>query len=85
MLPTELIRKTKKFSDRILNNQDSIQKDLSLVLRHAWTIPFLFSPYNAESSTKSELNWQNYNTLGDVLNVALQAVIPRSRNRPLVS
>lgn len=79
MLVIEPVRKTRKFTDRILNNRDAIQKDLSLVLRHAWTLPYLFSPYNTESSTKSELDWQSYNNLGDVLNVALQAVVPRSR------
>lgn len=79
MLSNDVLRKTRKFTDRILNNRSAIQKDLSLVLRHAWTLPYLILPHNAESSTKSELDWHSYNTPGDVLNVVLQALVPRSR------
>lgn len=79
MFPTEVVRKTRKFTERILNNRDAIQKDLSLALRHAWTLPYLILPHNSESSTKSELDWRSYNNLGDALNVALQAVIPLAR------
>lgn len=79
LLRIEMLRKSRKFTDRILNNRDAIQKDLSLALRHAWTLPFLLLPHNAESSTKSELDWRSYNTLGDFINVSLQAIVPRSR------
>ena len=47
--------------------------------RHAWSVPYLFSPWNAEASTKSELDFGSYNTVGDMVNVALQTVIPSER------
>lgn len=79
MFPNEIIRKSRKFTDRILNNRGSIQKDLSLVLRHAWTLPYLVLPHNTEAATKSELDWRSYNSPGDVVNVVLQALFPRAR------
>jgi hypothetical protein len=73
------IKKTRKFVSRILDNRGSIRKDLGLALKHAWTLPLLVTPFNAESSTKSELDWRSYNTIGDVTNLVLQAVVPQSR------
>ncbi|CBL46513.1 Hypothetical protein HDN1F_29300 [gamma proteobacterium HdN1] len=79
MLPSEIIRKARKFTERILDHQDSIREDLTLAFRHAWTLPFLILPHNSESSTKSELDWHSYNSLGDVLNVLIQAIVPANR------
>jgi hypothetical protein len=74
-----MIRKPKKFLSRIVDNRGSVRKDILLAVRHAWTLPMLFAPFNAESSTRSELDWRSYNNIGDVLNVCLQAVVPRVR------
>lgn len=74
-----MLSKFKKFSQRIINNRDSITKDLSLAAQHAWSVPYLFAPWNAEASTKSELDITSYNNIGDIVNVAIQTVIPWER------
>ncbi len=74
-----MFAKVKKFTRRITNNRASIANDLSLAVRHAWSIPYLFSPWNAEASTKSELDIHSYNNLGDMINVAVQTVLPSER------
>lgn len=74
-----MIAKVKKFSRRIVSNRESIAKDLSLVAQHAWSFPLLFSPWNSEASTKSEVDVNSYNNVGDMINVAIQTVIPWER------
>lgn len=74
-----MFTKAKKFALRISNNRDSIGKDLTLVAQHAWSAQYLFSPWNAEASTKSELDIHSYNNVGDMLNVAIQTIVPWER------
>ncbi|MCG8312995.1 MAG: hypothetical protein MI976_07235 [Pseudomonadales bacterium] len=74
-----MLKKIEKFTRRIVNNRHSIIRDLSLVAEHGWSFAYLFSPWNSEAATKSELDISSYNNLGDVLNVAIQTVIPWER------
>lgn len=74
-----MLAKALKFARRITNNRESISKDLTLAAQHAWSLPYLFSPWNAEASSKSELDIHSYNNTGDMLNVAIQTVIPWER------
>ncbi len=41
----KLHKRIDKFSRRILNNRAHIVEDLGLVLRHAWTLPYLATPW----------------------------------------
>lgn len=68
-----------KFSQRIIRNRANIVEDVDLALQHAWTIPYLTSPWNAEALTRSELSPASYNNIGDVINLSLQAVVPMER------
>ena len=68
-----------KFTRRILNNRQHIRQDLALALRHAWTLPLLGAPWNAEALTQSELHPYSYNNWGDVINLSLQTLIPMER------
>jgi len=68
-----------KLGARIINNRRNIKDDIALALRHAWTFPLVASPWNAEALTQSELHPGSYNTLGDVINVLQQAIVPMQR------
>lgn len=75
----KIVTKAEKLVSRVINNRESVAKDLSLALKHAWTFPYIFLPYNKEASTKSEVDIHSYNNFGDVVNVALQAILPWER------
>lgn len=64
---------------QVLHNRAHIRTDLGLVLRHAWTLPYLTRPWSAEALTRSELNPRSYNNWGDVINLSLQALVPLER------
>lgn len=64
---------------RVIRNRKHIKDDLSLALRHAWTIPYLGVPWNAEALTRSELHPYSYNNWGDVINLSLQTIVPMER------
>lgn len=68
-----------KFTRRIVSNRAHIAQDLGLALQHAWTLPYLASPWSAEALTRSELNPSSYNNLGDLINLSLQALVPMER------
>ena len=68
-----------KFAQRIIRNRTNIIEDLDLVFQHAWTIPYLTTPWNAEALTRSELAPSSYNNIGDVINLSLQAIVPMER------
>lgn len=68
-----------KFTNRIINNRAHIKEDLALAAKHAWTLPLLATPWNAESLTRSELHPGSYNNLGDVINLSLQTIVPMER------
>ena len=64
---------------RIIRNRAHIQADLALAARHAWTLPYLALPWNAEALTRSELHPYSYNNWGDVINLSLQTLVPMER------
>ncbi len=72
-------QKSKKLAARFVNNRESIERDLKLVARHAWTLPWLLLPYNKESSTKAETHLANYNNWLDAANVVVQILLPAKR------
>lgn len=74
-----LPKRIDKFGRRIFNNRSHIIEDLGLVLRHAWTLPYLATPWNAEALTRSELHPSSYNNIGDIINLSLQAIVPLER------
>lgn len=79
MMSSQPARKARKLLTRYLNNKEAIRRDVGLAVRHAWTIPYLFLPYNSEASTKCEAAPSSYNSWGDVINVVVQAVLPVER------
>ncbi|OUS06669.1 hypothetical protein A9Q81_01950 [Gammaproteobacteria bacterium 42_54_T18] len=79
MFPFDAKKKLRKLSERFIDNSTSIEKDALLVLEHLWTLPYLFSPFNSEASTKSELHWKSYNNLFDYVSAGIQAVLPLER------
>lgn len=67
------------FARRIITNRSHLSQDLVLALQHAWTIPYLISPWSSEALCRSELNPASYNNIGDVINLSLQAIVPLER------
>lgn len=63
---------------RFITNRANIRSDLALSLQHAWTLPYLANPFS-EALYHSELNPASYNTLGDFVNLSLQAIVPVER------
>ncbi|HVL02660.1 MAG TPA: hypothetical protein VM553_22730 [Dongiaceae bacterium] len=75
----KLIQQGQTIARRLYNNRIHIREDLTLALQHAWTLPYLTSPWSAESLTRSELHPLSYNNWGDVINLSLQAMVPLER------
>lgn len=74
-----MFKKARKLARRFVGNRDSIRRDLGLAVRHVGTIPLLAWPPRAEPSVRGELDPRSYNSVGDMVTVAYQAVVPALR------
>lgn len=77
-----MLKKVRKLARRFIDNRDSIRRDLGLAVRHLPTLPLLAWPPRAEPSVHGELDPRSYNSVGDMLTVAYQAVVP-ARRKPI--
>lgn len=74
-----MLRKTKKWVARLIDNRGSIRRDLVIALSHLNALPQSFLPGRNEPSVRSELKSSSYNNLGDVVNSIGQLLLPAER------
>lgn len=74
-----MLRRTRKWVRRLVDNRSSIRRDIELGLGHATDLPRMLLPLNAEPTVRSELRLSSYNNVGDVVNSLFQLVVPAPR------
>ncbi|MBQ0753812.1 MAG: hypothetical protein KBT87_05185 [Gammaproteobacteria bacterium] len=74
-----MLRKTKKWVGRLIDNRGAIRRDLVIALSHLNELPQSFMPGRNEPSIRSELKRSSYNNVGDVINSIGQLVLPAAR------
>lgn len=74
-----MLRKTRKWLRRLVDNRSSIRRDLELGLSHAGDLPRVLYPLNAEPTVRSEFSPASYNSYGDIFNALFQVVTPAAR------
>lgn len=77
-----MLSKARKLARRFFNNRASIRRDLGLAVRNLPTLPLIAWPPQAEPSVRGELDPRSYNSVGDMLTVAFQAIVP-ARRKPI--
>lgn len=74
-----MLRRTRKWLRRVVDNRSSIRRDLELGISHIQALPFTVFPLNREPTVRSELNPGSYNNYGDIANSLFQLLVPGER------
>lgn len=74
-----MLSKARKLLDRFSRNRSSIRRDLGLLARNLPTLPLVAWPPMTEPGVRGELDPSSYNSVGDILTVVGQALLPANR------
>lgn len=77
-----MLSKARKLARRFVRNRDAIRRDVGLAVRHLPTLPLVAWPPQSEPTVRGELDPRSYNSVGDILTVLFQAVVP-ARRKPI--
>ncbi|MDF1820658.1 MAG: hypothetical protein P1U64_03755 [Alcanivoracaceae bacterium] len=74
-----MLQRTRKWIRRMVDNRTAIRRDVALGLSHASSLPWFLLPFRSEPDVRSELDPRSYNNFGDVVNSAVQVLLPAQR------